>query len=686
MRRGRRSHQGIGRAVQALLLASTLAACLATPVPSGGPSATPGGSPTASPPHLADTIRIGLVSPDIGPAPAAYPLSNLIRHYFAPESELPGKFLFNALYRFDASLTPVPDLAAKPCDFSADLRTFTCTLRRAQFSNGDAVTAEDIKFTYDLARSPVCPFDPGVGCGDNGDKGLAGLVADVQVVDPTTVRITLTAPSSLFYTLILPNLWIDSKQVVQAQFAAFRAKASAVGAARLQQSDDALEAALGGTSPDCAKIRTEYEPLAQVAGIALPDPAIYDVAPDGSFDACQYDSDQLDVGLSLAAQSLQASGIDAIALAYPLMSLNTAPIGTGAWSVDAASSSPGKRLILRTSPSHAANPPATRTIDFEIFPTRDAAATALAAGRLDWLPLPTTGDLGAVAARYERVRTFPGVTFAAFPNPGNVETLEYNIDTGSIFSEKNVRLALAECIDKPSIVYAATDGQGVPAYGSIPPDVWASNPDLPQPPQNIDDARRLIAASGWQVGADGTYIKGKQRLAGDLWVNQLRPDRVRFVRVLADQARACGFDLRAKPALKFLGAVECVPHIGPGTTVPAAAWFAGTVGPFDPDATETQWDSAFISTANQCNANLDGYHNADVDTLVRQARTTYSIADRAKDYRQEQAILASDPPNLFAWIPIQRVALRSGMSSTDGPLDLTAPGWDWQLERLILIE
>lgn len=109
MRRGRRSHQGIGRAVQALLLASTLAACLATPVPSGGSSATPGGSPTASPPHVADTIRIGLVGPDVGPAPAAYPLSNLIRHYLAPESELPAKFLFNALYKFDALLTPVPD-------------------------------------------------------------------------------------------------------------------------------------------------------------------------------------------------------------------------------------------------------------------------------------------------------------------------------------------------------------------------------------------------------------------------------------------------------------------------------------------------------------------------------------------------------------------------------------------------
>lgn len=129
------------------------------PTPATPASVPPAASASPSPsPSYADRLRIGLLdrADEIDPAgPAPYPLSNAMNRLVDAESRLVGAFLFNGLYRLDASLTPVPDLVDKPCDISADGLAFTCHLRAARFSDGDPVTADDVAFTYDLALDRV---------------------------------------------------------------------------------------------------------------------------------------------------------------------------------------------------------------------------------------------------------------------------------------------------------------------------------------------------------------------------------------------------------------------------------------------------------------------------------------------------------------------------------------------------
>jgi len=66
--------------------------------------------------------------------------------------------VFSGLYKFDAALHEVPDIATGPADLSADGLTYTFHLRHgATFSNGDPITADDfIAPPRSKAIPPAC--------------------------------------------------------------------------------------------------------------------------------------------------------------------------------------------------------------------------------------------------------------------------------------------------------------------------------------------------------------------------------------------------------------------------------------------------------------------------------------------------------------------------------------------------
>ena len=63
---------------------------------------------------------------------------------------------------------------------------------------------------------------------------------------------------------------------------------------------------------------------------------------------------------------------------------------------------------------------------------------------------------------------------------------------------------------------------------------------------------------------------------------------------------------------------------------------------------------------------------------------TYDQAERTRIYREAQEELASQVPAIFLWAASSYDALRSAVTTVDGPLDLTAPNWAWQPERLVV--
>src|SRR4029077_19674746 len=76
---------------------------------------------------------------------------------------------------------------------SDDGLVWTFKLRDAKFSNGDPVTAEDVKFSLDRFANPDI---------NASYAGVAASIESVDIVDPKTVKITLKHPDGA----ILENL------------------------------------------------------------------------------------------------------------------------------------------------------------------------------------------------------------------------------------------------------------------------------------------------------------------------------------------------------------------------------------------------------------------------------------------------------------------------------------------------
>ncbi|MCZ4099155.1 peptide-binding protein [Streptomyces sp. So13.3] len=117
---------------------------------------------------------------------------------------------FQMLLRYPRSGTnPEPD-AAEKCGFT-DLvgQVYQCTLRKGlSFSNGHALTAEDVKFSVDRMLKINS---------DNGPASLISGVATVQAPDEKTVVFRLKAPDSTFpLKLATPAAAILDSQVYPA--------------------------------------------------------------------------------------------------------------------------------------------------------------------------------------------------------------------------------------------------------------------------------------------------------------------------------------------------------------------------------------------------------------------------------------------------------------------------------------
>ncbi|KGF68438.1 ABC transporter substrate-binding protein [Hoeflea sp. BAL378] len=97
--------------------------------------------------------------------------------------------VFEGLTRFGADGSILPALA-ESWEISEDGLTYTFKLRSgAKFHDGSAFDAEDVKFSLNRARADDST---------NAQKALFADIASVEVVDPATVKVTLSKPNGSF--------------------------------------------------------------------------------------------------------------------------------------------------------------------------------------------------------------------------------------------------------------------------------------------------------------------------------------------------------------------------------------------------------------------------------------------------------------------------------------------------------
>lgn len=167
-----------------LLILALLAGCGSQPKSEGG------GTPKGTAPPAATGPKQGgnlVVATTVDPP-------SLDPHVEA--SDVRTRFtvlIYENLVWVDQDLRVQPQLATS-WDISPDGKVYTFHLRQGvKFSNGQEMTAEDVKYSYNRLR------DPKTGSAGRGDLAL---VQSIEVVDRNTVRFTLSAPQASFLAAI----------------------------------------------------------------------------------------------------------------------------------------------------------------------------------------------------------------------------------------------------------------------------------------------------------------------------------------------------------------------------------------------------------------------------------------------------------------------------------------------------
>ena len=668
--------------VTAILVAMLACSCGTQVAPSQNGTSSPSGSssppvtathaPTRSPsPAYADTLTIGW-NPGINGSniPFAWfgfrdPTSALV-----PSQVTVGGAIFSGLYRYDATFSAIPDLADGPCLPQGDDRVIRCRLIATTFQDGTPLTADDVAYTYQLEqRSTFTGLWAGVGS-----------LEEVRVVDPRTVDFVLTSVDPTFLTTVLPGTPILSRHAVEAAYTTFAAGTKGLTVAGLTKLADAIDEEVNRDPPVCGPRVERVTALLAKLGVR-----VYreDFLRAGTFDACAYlvaASSLIREGIAVV---LNSTGLDAVAAAYSSLSLTWQPIGTGPYRFV---SEDANAIHLEAWPGYRGGPAATHYLDF--VPAKGDGSDVVDGAVDIYQANAFTGALDLGAA-FRATAASHGVSVATAPQAG-FYALMFNVRAGHLFADVNLRRALQLCVDLPRDVDAATGGNGTAVYGPVTPGTWAYDPTLPKPARDVAAARKLIEGEGWRPGADGIFAKDGVRLAAAIPAKGTDPLRVKMADLVASQARDCGMDLHSQPMSvpDIYNTLLQYPHDLPGTHTPFNLFIGAWSGVADAGALD-EFVSTNITDAQHPDGtstfqDFTGFSDPTLDRLVKAAMATYDQAERAGLYRQVQQELAAQLPYVFLWAPSGFDVVRSAVTTAEGPLDLTAPNWGWQPERLVV--
>jgi ABC-type transport system substrate-binding protein len=645
----------------AVLVASMLWGCSAQQTPSAAPSASPAtatpAAPTATPaPAYVDTLRVGAPFGWLLGGTTNTPYSFIYRGLYQggiPPSLSFQSVVYSGLYRYDATFGVVTDLAAGPCVPQAEPKVIRCRLIATTFQDGTPLTADDVAYSYRLfQRIPVYTIP-------------TGSLTDVMIVDPGTVDFALSSVDPTFLTIVLPTIPILPQHAVEAAYADFVARATGLTAAGLTELAATIDEETGRDPPVCTPRLDQVDALLAKLGTHLYREDF--PGANGLFDPCWYMA-HAGAEISTIAAALDDTGLQAVAQAFMFFAAFRPPVGTGPYRLVSSSAD---RVHLEAWPGYHGGPAATEYLDFV---TAKADGSDLESGALDIFqdgPLPPTSSR-------VRVATVPTVMFS---------TLFINVRAGRLFADLALRRALQLCIDLPRDVDASTDGSNMPIYSPVLPGSWADDPAIPKTARDTDAAKRVIEAAGWQLGADGIYVKGEVRLAAEILARADVNYRTKVADLIAYQARDCGMDLRSRPTDfdDIITMLAHYPHDIPGTTTPFDLYVGGWSSAPDPAYPLSLFDSSNASNAEHPDyPNVGGFSDPALDRLLAAGFASYDQAERTEIYRQAQEELAAQVPTIFLWDYLSRDDVRSAVATATGPLDLTAPNWAWQPERMVV--
>ncbi|MGC9372034.1 MAG: ABC transporter substrate-binding protein [Thermovirgaceae bacterium] len=294
------------------------------------------------------------------------------------------------------------------------------------------------------------------------------------------------------------------------------------------------------------------------------------------------------------------------------------PVGTGPFMFE--SRHYGDRVVLKKFPDYFEGAAKVDQVVYRAIPEDATRVIELESGGIDIMyNLPPQ--------EYERLS---GAENLQIYETVGQSTLYIGMDlTHPPFDNQKVRLAMNYAVDKQAIIDAVFFGKADPSYGPISPSIWGFDRSLePVYPYNPEKAAELLKEAGFGNGFDC-----------ELWTDP-RTERKSVCEIVQAYLSQIGINAEIKTMEwgSFLNATK------KGSK---ALFVLGYTGTGDADG---GLFPRFHSSAIQA-SNRDFYSDEETDALLEKGRTTVDIAARQQVYKELQAKLIEEAPNIFIAVP-----------------------------------
>jgi len=584
--------------------------------------------------------------------------------------------LYTTLYQPDYKLVYQPWAADGQPETSADGLTWTVKLKKGiKFHDGTEMTADDVKFSFDLLASPNCRVNP------DSCSSIADNVAAIDVVDPNTIKFTLKQKYAPFLATGLGSVYILPKKAVEDSFARFQAAAGKVDkaavSALVKKVEDGTSAenpactvAEGASPPDTCLFATYSADIEKLLGDAGIEPVNKAGFNTGGESGTDFDPEAYGQGVLTQLQdldkSLAATSIDAIAQAQKIIDFGKNPIGSGPMKF--VKYTAGENVELARFDDYfggttGVDPQKIPAKGFAVVIRSSAAATAaLGNDEIQW-------QQKIESDAYTTVKDNPGVQIAEYPDNGYYY-IAFNLREGHLYADKALREAFSMCIDQAKTVEVATGGNGVPVEANTPPFSWAYSPDVTPYKYDVAAAKAKIEGAGWKLGSDNIYAKDGKKLSSTLFVRVGRPQRLAFAELARDQLKDCGIAIDVQEGdLNTVLIPKVLDYPNDFDT-----YLGGWSTSLDPDDYSIFHSSEIPSKETPSANNFPGWKNAEADKLLEQGRQELDQAKRKEIYAKFQVLIHDELPYYFTWADLAHTGLSKRVTSQNDPLDLTSVG------------
>lgn len=295
---------------------------------------------------------------------------------------------------------------------------------------------------------------------------------------------------------------------------------------------------------------------------------------------------------------------------------NQNPVGAGPYKL--VSWDMGQSITMEKFDNYYKGEPNIDKVVFKIVEDTDARALQLESGELNFAQITPKSE--------DKFRGREGFKVYEM-STADYRGIMYNFNNSLWQENPELPAALSYAVDRQAIIDSVLLGHGEVAYSPLQAGEYC-NENIEKYEYNPEKAVELIEAAGWLKNDDGIYEKDGRTLSFTINCTQGDQVRIDMAKICAQNFNDIGLDVSVdSPAETDWAGQE--------------AFLIGWGSPFDPD------DHTYKVFGTDKGANYSAYSNAEVDSLLQEARETEDNDKRKELYSSFQEVLAADPAYTF---------------------------------------